>query len=382
MIKNMIRKEILLLLREKGTFFWLIILPILFILIFASILGNQVDTIKVRYYDADQSKSSQELVTGLKELKGFDVVMDDKVPLEEQIEKIKSGKTTSLLVIPKGYEQTLKAAQKPAELEFYRDVTADTAVAPIKSVLQNVSYNYREVKLQGELKKTGKSDSEVTAAMASPFTIREMKEDVKKVDIISQVVPGYTVMFVFFILITMVRRLIKDKESGMLSRLRSTTMKPVQYLIGMWVPNMLVVIVQCAVLLLFGKFVYGMNIGNPIAMALIVLCLSFCATGIGLALSMIAKSENQGMGFTQIITMGGAILGGLWFPIDFMPSFAQIIGKFTPQYWAQQAFQDVIIRGSNMGGVWVNLVILVGIGILGLLIATARFKKFVTSATS
>lgn len=61
---------------------------------------------------------------------------------------------------------------------------------------------------------------------------------------------------------------------------------------------------------------------------------------IGLALSMLVRSENQGTAFTQIIALGGAIIGGLWFPFEFMPKLAQTVGKLSPQYWAQQMSFD------------------------------------------
>lgn len=40
MITSFTRKEIQLLLKEKGTFFWLILMPIIFIVVFASVFGN------------------------------------------------------------------------------------------------------------------------------------------------------------------------------------------------------------------------------------------------------------------------------------------------------------------------------------------------------
>src|SRR5699024_1709886 len=41
-------------------------------------------------------------------------------------------------------------------------------------------------------------------------------------EVITSIVPGYIVMFVFFIIITMVDRLMKDLDIGMTARLAST----------------------------------------------------------------------------------------------------------------------------------------------------------------
>ncbi|MED1470917.1 ABC transporter permease [Bacillus salipaludis] len=379
MIKSIIRKEIQVVLKEKGTFFWLFLLPIFFIVIFASIFGNTSDKITISFYDQDHSEMSQLFLKQLRQIPGFELKKDSSLSLKEQIKEIKEGRSTSLLVIPEGYQDNLKA-NRPAEIQLFRDATADSAVAPIKAVLENMTTSFREAKLSQTLQTLGQNTDQAKITLTPPVKVKEIKENAAKLNMITQVVPGYTVMFVFFIMITMVRNFIKDKESGMLSRLRSTPMKSYHYLIGMWVPNILVVLTQSTVLLVFGKVVYDLNIGDLLSIILIVISLAICATGLGLLLSVFVRSENQGVAFVQIITMGGAVVGGLWFPYDFLPRFAQIVGKFTPQYWAQQGMQNVMIRGAHLGDIWITVLILLAFGLIGLVIASLRFKKFFTTA--
>lgn len=195
---------------------------------------------------------------------------------------------------------------------------------------------------------------------------------------IAQIIPGYTVMFVFFIMISMVQSFLRDRESGMLARLRSTLMPPYHFLLGMWLPHVLVLIIQSTVLLGFGYLVYGLQLGNVLAVIALVLALAICATGLGLALSMIASSLNAAIGVVQLIAMGGAILGGLWFPFEMLPDAVQAIGRFTPQYWGLQGLQSAMINGSglNVATVWQAVLLLLGIGVVGLAGAIALFKRY------
>lgn len=357
-------------------------MPMLFILLFASIFSNAKDTFTISYYDADASSMSQTLMSTIDGIEGFDT--SDRTglspSLEEEIQRIKDGKATSLLVIPQGFEAAVTSG-KPAQLELYRDGTADTAVAPVLAVLENVTAQFRDMKLQTVLKASGKSDGEVSEILAAPVTLNEVKENAVQADAVTQYVPGYTVMFAFFIIITMVRNFFKDKESGMLARLRSTPMKPYQYLIGMWVPNIIAVLIQSIVLLAFGKIVYDVNLGSLLAIGVVMISLAFCATGIGLTICMLVKSENQGTAYTQIITMGGAVLAGLWFPFEIMPDFAQAIGRFTPQYWAQQGFQNIMIRNMDVTEIWMSAVVLLAYAGAGLLFATLRYKRYLKHVT-
>lgn len=380
MLTTIIRKELLVMLKEKGLLFWLIIMPMLFILMFASIFNNAKDTFTVSYYDADKSAMSQELLNHIAGIPGFEVAERSGSTQEEEIQRIKDGKATSLLVIPKGFGEDV-AGGKASRLELYRDATADTAVAPVLAVLENVTDGFRDVKLQQILKASGRQDGEIAEMLKAPVKLEEIKENAAQGDAVTQYVPGFVVMFVFFIIITMVRNFFRDRDSGMLARLRSTPMKPYHYLIGMWVPSILAVLIQCTVLLSFGKIVYDVNLGDMLAITLIVLGLAVCATGIGLTICMLVKSENQGTAYTQIITMGGAVLAGLWFPFEIMPDFAQTLGKFTPQYWAQHGFQDVMIRGMNTADIWMSLAVLAAYGAVGLGFALLRYKRYLNSVT-
>lgn len=380
MIGSIVRKEMSITFKEKGTFFWLFVLPILFIVMFFAIFGNSSQEYTVRYYDADQSEASADLLNLINQVDGFKLQNLTGESLDLQLEEIRSGKVSSMLVIPDGYGEKLQSGTM-AELELYRDAGDDNASAPVVALLNNIIAQFKEAKLATVLKEFGQQDDAVASILQSPVELKDMKEAVVKIDTVTQVVPGYTVMFVFFIMITMVRNFLRDKTSGMLARLSGTPMRSHHYLIGMWVPNIVVVLIQCTVLLLFGKIVYGLQLGDLSAVALLIICLAVCCTGIGLMLSMLVRSENQGIGFVQIITMGGAIVGGLWFPYEFLPAFVQTIGKFTPQYWAQRGLQDVMLRGMHIDGIWLNAVILLVIGFVGLSVALLSFRRFANGST-
>jgi ABC-2 type transport system permease protein len=383
-LKSIVWKELKLLLKGKGNFFFLIIMPALFIVLFGSVFsGAENSSIKVNYVDQDHSAISQKFIQSIAQVKGFEVQQDASATLSDQIQQIKSGKLSTLVVIPAGFGSDVTSG-KPANIEFYRDVTADTVAGPVASVLNGIAGEFQKQHIQGALIAAGQSPGQVEQVMEPPLQIKEIKESGSggKVSMIDQIVPGYTVMFVFFILMNMMRSFLGEKETGMLSRLRSTPMRPMTYLLGMWIPAIIAVLVQCIVLLGFGHFVYHVDLGNLDAISLLVFCLAICGTGIGLAVSFLVRGENQGRGITMLITLGGAALGGVWLPTDLMPHFAQVIGYFTPQYWAQKGFLDVMIRGANIPSVWESLLILIAFGLLGLIVALWRFRSFMRTATN
>lgn len=385
-MKSIMIKELKLIRKGKGNFFFLFLMPILFIVLFGSVLGNVgSSTYTIQAVDQDQSPASKAFLNQLGEIKGFEVKQSDAADLESEIDKVKAGKLTSLVVIPKEFGQAMQSGEGQATLSLYRDAASDTAVAPIQAVLNSIVAEYQKQKVTATLQGMGQSEAQVKQILQAPIQVQEIKESVNSdgsISMIEQVVPGYTVMFTFFIIMTMTQNFLGEKESGMLSRLRSTPMNPMSYLIGMWIPAILTVLIQNAVLLGFGHFVYGLHLGNLLAVVALCICLAVCGTGIGLAISLLIKGGNQGRGITMLITMGGAALGGLWFPTELMPHFAQVIGQFTPQYWAQHGLQDVMIRGAEIGDVWKSIAVLLAFGVAGLMVALMRFNRFLKSATN
>ncbi len=382
MVWKIAKNEWKLLLKEKGTFFWLLGMPILFIVLFGSVLGSVGKTeVTVPYVDNDRSEASKAFLATVEEKSGY--VLEEKQPadMEEQLDKIRDGKGTGLLVVPQGFGQSLNGAGgETSAVELYREATNESVVAPLRAVLENLANGYRETKIASALAAAGLSDKERENALSAAFSIDDRLENGTGYNVITQIVPGYTVMFVFFVIISMLKRFLGDKESGMTARLRSTRMSPLSYLLGMWLAFLVVALVQCCALLAFGHFAYGLQLGDPLAVAVLVVLLCACGTGIGLAVCMIAKSENQGMAFTQLLTMGGAVLGGLWFPIDLMPEAVQKISRFTPQYWAQKGFQDIMLRGAHASGIGYSLLVLALVASAGLIIALLRYRRFIRTA--
>lgn len=219
-----------------------------------------------------------------------------------------------------------------------------------------------------------------TVLFISVFTSGQ--EGVVKEKIIISIVPGYITMFVFFIMITMVDTFIKDLDNGMTARLASTPLSPYSYLLGKWIPYIFIVFTQIIILFLFGKIVYDIPMEQPVIIIILSGILAFTVTGLGLALAILVKTFNMGLAITQIISLGGALLSGLWVPIHMMPNFFQSISKFLPQFWAHQAYQDAMTGGLSRHELLSSATILFAFVIIGFIIAIFQYPYFLKRARS
>jgi ABC-2 type transport system permease protein len=373
-------KELKLIRKDKRSFLFLLLMPALFIVMFSSFYGGSGSgAVTLHAVDQDQSAASRELIGRMD--RAMEVKLDDPSSLEEQLGKIRKGQYSALLVIPAGFESGLKQG-KASSLQLYEDPSAQAALAPVQAILDSISNQYRDQKLAAAFAAMGAAGTRADQIMASPIHIESIPTSSDHLGYVDQVVPGMTVMFVFFIIITMTRRFFEEKKTGLLSRIRSTGIKPLHYLIGMWIPFVLTVIAQCVVLFAFGRYVYGLKLGDIAALAVIVVALSVAGTGIGLGLSFLVPGESAAMVITQVISMGGAMAGGLWMPSYLLPKFLQTIGLFTPQFWAQHSLQNVFAHGAHTGDILGAAAILLIFGAAGLLVAFLRLPGFLRSAAS
>ncbi len=219
-----------------------------------------------------------------------------------------------------------------------------------------------------------------TILFISVFT-SGMDKEVQQ-QITTSIVPGYIVMFVFFIMITMVNTFIKDRDHGMTARIASTPLSPILYLIGKWIPYVIIVFTQMVVLFIFGKVVYDIPLGQPIAIIVLSLFLAVSVSGLGLALALFSKTENMGIAVTQVIALGGAMLGGLWIPFDQLPQFMQSASHFIPQYWAHQAFQDAMNGTLTFETFFQTIGVLSIVCLIGFISALIQYSSFLRRAKS
>ncbi len=358
MIKAVLVKELRKLVREKGTFVYLLVMPMMFMVLFHFLFAQGASKLKVNILDADGSQVSRQLVSVIDKIPGFQVTqLSGSVNNAEQ--QVANGKLDSVVIIPQGFGAKV-AGHQPVQISIEAGPQASASTAPVASVLQQVAEKFADPNQPPQLVqvKVEQAGGQATPSFAA------------------QIVPGYTVMFVFYIMINILRSMFKERDSGVLERVRTTPLTAVQYMLGMWLPQVIAAMVQITVLFAFGHWLLQLELYNYGMLFLLSLALSLCATALGMMLTMLVQSENQGMALIQILSLGGAALAGLWMPIDMLPAGMQKLAHVLPQYWAMQGYQALLFRTGNMQVLWDGIGILTAIALGAILVAAGRYNRF------
>jgi ABC-2 type transport system permease protein len=76
-----------------------------------------------------------------------------------------------------------------------------------------------------------------------------------------------------------------------------------------------------------------------------------------------------------VVMLLSIFLSGFMFPRATMPVWAYVAGYFIPATYMIQIARGVILRGAGLAELWVNGLVLVGMGSALLFMAAKRFKS-------
>jgi ABC-2 type transport system permease protein len=75
-----------------------------------------------------------------------------------------------------------------------------------------------------------------------------------------------------------------------------------------------------------------------------------------------------------MVGLGGAALGGAWWPLEIVPEFMQIIGHISPVAWAMDGFHEIMFFKGGLTDIVVPLAVLMIIGGVSFVIGVQRFS--------
>jgi ABC-2 type transport system permease protein len=187
---------------------------------------------------------------------------------------------------------------------------------------------------------------------------------------VQQTIPGYTVMFVFFLIGTVTASIQLERNTGMLRRLQHTPARRSAVLGGKTLSALLIGVLQVAAMFAVGYFFFGLQLGNaPLALLLLTVVVVLSAVCIGLAAA--AFRIERGINVLLIV---GALLAGCAFPVDWLPPVLRTVNLVLPQTWAMAGYQDLLTRGQGLADVLPEIGVLLAMAGVFFVVAVRRFE--------
>jgi ABC-type Na+ efflux pump permease subunit len=157
-------------------------------------------------------------------------------------------------------------------------------------------------------------------------------------------VPSYTVMFAFFLVLTVGWLFVSERRQGTLKRLRAAPLTRGQILLGKTLPCLFVSLAQGVFLLLAGKVIFDMKWGpHPLWLLLVVFTTSLASIGLALLVASLATTETQVAIYgTLLVLILAGLSGCMMGDRSLMPDEMQRISLVTPHAWALDAYKQLL----------------------------------------
>jgi ABC-type transport system involved in multi-copper enzyme maturation permease subunit len=156
-------------------------------------------------------------------------------------------------------------------------------------------------------------------------------------------VPSYTVMFAFFLVLTVGWLFVAERRQGTLKRLRAAPLSRTQILFGKMIPCFLLSLGQGLFLLVAGKLVFGMSWGQyPLWLLPVVFATSLAAMGMAMLVASLARTETQVAIYGTLLVLVLAGVSGCLMPRELMPEQMKQLSRVTPHAWALDAYTELL----------------------------------------
>lgn len=395
-----VKKEVLLLLRDKVGLSILFIMPMVLIFVMTLVQDSAFKTmnekgIPVVFIDNDKDSLGIQIERGLKanDLCYLSDSIDGKPANVETAQKaVQEGKFLVGIVIPKGATEAIRknvtelvnqtlngedsAKHKSAGTTDSVEITILIDPVAKKSFLISMTSNLREFISEVKTKIMFQTFSEQVAEIIpdkqnAPTNSYQKSQIIKYKELyasksedkivpnaVQHNVPAWTIFAMFFIAIPLSSSILKEKNEGSVFRLHTM---PTPYLLlvnGKIIVYVIVCLIQFVLMLSVGQIFLPMLglpalvLGNSIAgIMLLTGATAFAATGYGVMVGTLASTEHQAaiMGSLSILLLSA--LGGIWVPSYVMPEVMRNISAWSPLNWSLEGFYKLFLRGGHVSDV-------------------------------
>lgn len=366
-VSAVFRKEMRQTVRDRRIMFMVIAAPMVQTMIFGFAVNFDVDRVPTQLVDLDHSAESREHARRLL-ADGTLVERDARGSVAEAVHDIDDGRAAAALVLPAGMGADL-AARRPAEVQVLLDGTDPNRASTAGAAASRYFGERAEALMRERLRAAGRPEpAQIDLVPRIAYNPR--------LKTAPYLVPGIAAMLLVIVttLVTAMG-LSRERENGTMEQVLVTPIRPVWLLLGKLLPFLLFGLVDMALLMAVGTWVFDVPLRGSLPVGLLGVTLYLFSTlGMGLFISTVSQTQQQAFLGGFLFMLPAILLSGVMTPIRAMPGWLQAITYLNPLRHFAEVMRGVLLRGAGVGDLWFQLAALavLGLGLMGL--AAARFR--------
>jgi ABC-2 type transport system permease protein len=350
------RKEVRQLRRDRLTFGMIVGLPVLQLLLFGYAIDQDVRHLRAGVADLAGTQRARMLVQDAQATQVIDIVVTAQSAAELEA-LLRSGEISVGLLVPRDFERRVERGDRaPAQLLV--DGSDPIVLSASRGILS------LPVRARPPAR-----------AVAETFEVRPYYNPERRSQV--HIVPGLlgVILTMTMVLFTAVA-IVRERERGNLELLINTPVRTPELMVGKLLPYMAIGMVQITLILLVGRFLFGVPMrGSLVDVYIAGLVFVTTSLSLGLFISTLASTQVQAFQITFFTFLPQILLSGFMFPFDGMPRAAQWIAELFPLTHFVRITRGILLRGATLPEVSAEIWPLLAFLTVAMTASIARFHK-------
>ncbi|HUJ25385.1 MAG TPA: ABC transporter permease [Myxococcales bacterium] len=354
-------KEVLHVRRDPRTLYLALVMPVVLLLLFGYGVSFDIDHAPVRLIDRDRSEASRELAQAFAQSGEFDL---SPAAGEDGLEReFRRGRSMGALIVPRDYGRDLCRGER-VRVQLVVDA-ADSATAN---------------QLLAKAEAIALSASPRPPGAVTPIEVQVRTRYNPEERSAVFIVPGLAAYLLAISAVLLTALAVAGEwERGSMEQLFASSVGRLEIVLGKLLPYLGLGMLQLLLVLAVGASVFEVPIRGSLALIFTAGALFLAGMlGQGLLISVLARNQLVATQAGSLSSMlPSLLLSGMVVPLDNMPRVLQWLSAVVPARYFVHALRAVMLKGSGLRLVAVDLAAMAAFAVLIIAAATLRFRRTV-----
>lgn len=353
------RKEFTHIIRDPGTLFFALLIPLIQLFLFGFAVDTNVRQIPTVVLDESHTQESRQLIESFAAADTFRIALSVQSN-SDMYSAMRKGKARVAIKIPYDYARQLQSGYTATVL-----VLIDGSDSSVAGQAINASTG---VALEQSL-------ARILGTSPFPIEVRPSVLYNPATRSANFFVPGLiAILLQVMIILLIALSLVREREHGTLEQLTMTPVAPLGLMVGKMIPYGVLAFGELCIILTIMRVVFQVPIhGNVVVLLGMSLPFLLTVLGIGLLISTKARTQAEAFQLSMGTVLPSVFLSGYIFLISTMPAFFRVISRIIPATYYIEILRGIILRGAGFTDLWLNALVLTLMGCATILLAARQF---------
>lgn len=364
-LRALVIKECYQIIRDPSSILISVVLPLVLIFLYGFGVSLDLNHLRVGLVMEDTAPDAQSFAKSLTDSRYFDVkIVRD---YREVLDDVTKGSLRGFVVIPSYFSQFRNRPDIISPLQVVADGSEPNTANFVQNYVQGAFSNWlNQEKISNNLK------GQPLVRIQSRYWYNEQLESR------NFLIPG-SLAIIMTLIGTLLTALVvaREWERGTMEAMMSTTVGILELVVGKLIPYFILGMISMTICVLIAVFGYDVPLrGSWWLLGIVSATFLFCALGIGLMISTMAKNQIVASQISIVVGFLPAyILSGFIFEIASMPLPIRLLTYVMPARYFVQCLQTLFLVGNVWSLILFNLLPMFAAGLIFFLITARKTVK-------